>query len=138
MSPQDARLRTAAEVEERFAAAHPDVGTCSACGDTCALAILEGGECRWCVIAARVADRDAAIAALVKGGERPLRIPAAPHWGVWLLVHRDVYPGREGKWRLTRFDAGGAFGHTDAATFEAAIREAAEGWGARLGEAVEP
>lgn len=87
-------------------------------------------------IQARLAAREAAVARLVSAGERPLVIPGGwPDHPVTLLVHRDTAAHRVGKWRLTRFERGAAFGHTESASYEAAIREAAEGWRGRLDEA---
>lgn len=86
-------------------------------------------------IQARIAAREAAIARLVSAGERPLVIPGGwPDHPMAILIHRDTAAHRVGAWRLTRFERG-ALGHTESASYEAAIREAAEDWGGRLDEA---
>jgi len=81
---------------------------------------------------ARIAARDAAIAALLAGGERPRIMHGECGGPITLFIHRDTYPERVGMWRLTRFDATGEpFGHTDCSSFESALREAAH-WGVDL------
>jgi hypothetical protein len=88
-------------------------------------------------IDAKIAAREAAIAATVAAGARPLSISGGwPSHAVTLVIHRDTYSHRIGQWRLTRIDDEGPFGHTDSESFESAVREAATHWGARLDEAV--
>ena len=81
--------------------------------------------------------RDRAVDALVALGERPVAMPATG--GELMLVHRDTDQRRLGQWRLTRFDAAREpYGHVDAASFRAAIVEAARYWAADAAAAFDP
>jgi hypothetical protein len=71
---------------------------------------------------------------IAAGPERALQIPSAHGWT--LLIHRDTYPGREGCWRLTRFDGAEPFGHTECSSWQGAVTEAGF-WGAQYELAVE-
>ena len=91
----------------------------------------------WDDLDRRLASREATVVRLLAAGPRALVIPGECGGPITLMIHRDTYPGRVGKWRLTRADGDGPFGHTEAETWEGAVREAKH-WGARYEEAREP
>lgn len=70
-------------------------------------------------IRARGDAREVAIVAHLAKGEHPFRSSSTVGWT--LLVSLD--PSKPGQWRITRFDGNEPTGHTECATYEAAVRE---------------
>lgn len=63
---------------------------------------------------------------LVAAGERVLAFPTRWAWGWTTIVHRDTYPGRRGRWRVTSIGSDGEpTGHSCSTSFAEALKLAA-------------